>query len=238
MSGIRRFFVDKIEDVNEIYGEEYSHAINTLRLGVGDRIILCDNSGYDFYCLITEVKKKSFIAKLSESKANDTECKTDVVLICGYLKGDKTEYVVQKAVELGVKEIVVFSSEFSSAYMNDNKLARLNKVSLEAAKQCGRSIFPWVRYCSDFASAINAGANYKNRLFFYENNTDYATHISSLEGSCAVVIGSEGGFTEKEVQAAMDSGYQVISLGKRILRADTASVCALSVVMFNLGELR
>ena len=140
MSGLRRFFVDKVDDITEVAGEEYSHAVNTLRIGKGDKIILCDNSGYDFVCEVFEVKKKSFTASVVEKIANETEATACVKLVCGYLKGDKTEYVVQKAVELGVKEIIVFSSDYSSAYMNDNKLARLNKVSVESAKQCGRSI--------------------------------------------------------------------------------------------------
>ncbi|MBQ7164020.1 MAG: 16S rRNA (uracil(1498)-N(3))-methyltransferase [Clostridia bacterium] len=237
MSGLRRFFTDKIEEFTEITGDEYSHAINTLRCGVGDEIILCDNSGWDHICEIIEVKKKSFVAKSKEKRFNDTETSSEVTLVCGYLKGDKTEYVVQKAVELGVKKIIVFSSEFSSAYMNDNKLARLNKVSVEAAKQCGRSIAPKVIYKENFSSAIDCVKNCKNRLFFYENKTNYATHICSVKGDCAVVIGSEGGFSEAEAALAASEGFVTVSLGKRILRADTASVCALSLVMYELGEL-
>ena len=237
MSGIRRFFVNKISDINVITGDEYSHAVNTLRCAVGDEIILCDNTGWDHICRITRVEKKSFTAEVVGKSYNDTECKTAVTLICGFLKGDKTEYVVQKAVELGVKEIVVFSSEFSSAYMNDNKLSRLNKVSVEAAKQCGRSIAPNVVYADDLLAALAFGEKRKNRLFAYENITNYTTHINEIKGDCAIVIGSEGGFSEGEVKQALDSGYSVISFGRRILRADTASVCALSVLMYQLGEL-
>jgi 16S rRNA (uracil1498-N3)-methyltransferase len=238
MSGLRRFFVEKVDDVTEICGDEYSHAINTLRIGKGDSIILCDNSGIDYVCEVSEVRKKSFIATVIEKVENDTETKTAVKLICGYLKGDKTEYVVQKAVELGVNEIVVFSSAYSSAYMSDNKLARLNKVSVEAAKQCGRSIAPKVVYCDKFVEAIRIGENCKNRLFAYENIDNYTTHISSIIGDTAIVIGSEGGFSKEEVEVALSMDYKVVTLGKRILRADTAAVCALSLVMYELGELR
>ena len=237
MSGLRRFFTHKVEEFTEITGDEYSHAVNTLRLGAGDEIILCDNSGWDYICDIIEVGKKSFIAKLKSKIKNDTETTNAVTLLCGYLKGDKTEYVVQKAVELGVRGIIVFSSEYCSAYMNDNKLSRLNKVSVEAAKQCGRSIAPKVVYKEDFSSAVSSVMDYKNRLFFYENKTNYATHISALNGDCALVIGSEGGFSEKEAAAAKNEGFVTVSLGRRILRADTAAVCALSVVMHELGEL-
>ncbi|MBP5194314.1 MAG: 16S rRNA (uracil(1498)-N(3))-methyltransferase [Clostridia bacterium] len=238
MSGLRRFFTQKIEKINEITGEEYSHAINTLRLGVGDEIILCDNSGKDYVCTVTRVGKKSFFAEVKEEKENDEETKIFSLLICGYLKGDKTEYVVQKAVELGVKEIAVFSSEYSSAYMSENKLARLNKVSVEAAKQCGRSIAPKVVYFDNVSSALEYGKKCKNRLFFYENKTNYVTHISDFKGDASLVIGSEGGFSEAEVDLALSAGYSIISLGKRILRADTAAVSALSLIMYENGELQ
>ena len=135
-------------------------------------------------------------------------------------------------------KITVFSSAYSSAYMSDNKLARLNKVSVEAAKQCGRSIAPKVVYCDKFVEAIRIGENCKNRLFAYENIDNYTTHISSIVGDTAIVIGSEGGFSKEEVEVALSMDYKVVTLGKRILRADTAAVCALSLVMYELGELR
>ena len=238
MSGLRRFFVDVVDDVTEVCGEEYSHAVNTLRCKKGDEIILCDNSGYDYVCEITDVLKKSFIVSVRDKIYNETETDEYVVLICGFLKGDKTEYVVQKAVELGVKDIVVFSSEFSSAYMSDNKLARLNKVSIEAAKQCGRSIAPRVVYRENFSEAIKLGEKCKNRLFAYENVANYTTHISRISGSSAVVVGSEGGFSQREVDEAFSQGYQIITLGKRVLRADTAAICAVSLIMYELGELK
>ena len=238
MSALRRFFVEKIDSETEVVGDEFSHAVNTLRIGSGDRIILCDNSGVDYVCEVTAVKKKSFVAAVVEKVENKTETTVPVKLICGFLKGDKTEYVVQKAVELGVREIVVFSSEFSSAYMSDNKLSRLNKVSVEAAKQCGRSIAPRVIYRDDFLSALREGESCKNRLIAYENLADYTAHIEQIDGDAAIVIGSEGGFSKEEVDAAFDMGYKVVTLGKRILRADTAAVCALSIIMYQLGELQ
>ncbi len=237
MGGYRRFFAEKIQDYVEISGDEFSHAVNTLRLGVGEKVILFDNSGFDYVCTINNIAKKSMTVCVDEKIVNENECKNDITLICGYLKGDKTEFVVQKAVELGVKEIVVFSSEFSSAYMNDNKLARLNKVSMEAAKQCGRSIAPKVIYVDNFASALECGKKHKNRLFAYENTENYTTHISDVKGDVAIVVGSEGGFSKKEVELALGCDYKVITLGKRILRAETAALCAISVVMYCLGEL-
>ena len=122
--------------------------------------------------------------------------------------------------------------------MSDNKLARLNKVSIEAAKQCGRSIAPRVVYRENFSEAIKFGEKCKNRLFAYENIANYTTHISRISGSSAVVVGSEGGFSQREVDEAFSQGYQIITLGKRVLRADTAAICAVSLIMYELGELK
>ena len=122
--------------------------------------------------------------------------------------------------------------------MSENKLARLNKVSVEAAKQCGRSIAPKVVYFDNVSSALEYGNKCKNRLFFYENKTNYVTHISDFKGDASLVIGSEGGFSEAEVDLALSAGYSIVSLGKRILRADTAAVSALSLIMYENGELQ
>ena len=167
----KRFFVEKIEEETLLSGEEFEHAKNVLRLSVGDEgvlvdnsgeeyshaknvlrieageeIVLLDGSGKEYGAIVNEVKKKEIVCRVVSERANDKECKTSVTLLCGALKGDKTELVVQKATELGVKRIGVFSSQYCSAYMNENKLERLNKVAREAAKQCLRAAAPEAVY--------------------------------------------------------------------------------------------
>ena len=166
-------------------GEEFEHAKNVLRIGVGAEVILLDNSGKEYTAVVSAVEKKQMLLNVVRESVGEREAKADTCLLFGYLKNaDKNEFIVQKAVELGVKKIGVFSSQFSSAYMNANKLERLNKVSKEAAKQCLRSVAPKV-----------------------------------------------------EADLAKEKGYKLISLGKRILRAETAAVCLSSIVMYELGEL-
>lgn len=233
----RRFFVDRIDEITVVSDEEFRHAAHVLRIKKGDGVLLCDNTRYEYRGEVLSVDKNSFSVKIAERRENDREAKTDVTLLCGYLKGDKTEYSVQKAVELGVKRVVVFRSEFCSAYMNENKLARLNKVAAEAAKQCGRSVQPKVEYYDDFAAAL-AAADAENKLFACEFASETTCDMSRLKGATAVVVGSEGGFSEEEARRARELGYETLYLGKRILRADTAAVTALSVVMWQLGELQ
>ena len=157
MSALKRFFVDKIEEVTELCGEEFEHAKNVLRLNVGAEVILLDNSGKEYTAVISQVEKKRMLLNVVRTELGEREASVDVCLLFGYLKNaDKNEFIVQKAVELGVKRIGVFSSEFSSAYMNGNKLERLNKVSKEAAKQCLRSVAPEVVYYEDLEKALSS----------------------------------------------------------------------------------
>ena len=239
MSALKRFFVEKIEDTVELCGEEFEHAKNVLRLSAGDEVILLDNSGKEYTAVISTVEKKRILLNVVRCEVGTREAVADVYLLFGYLKNaDKNEFIVQKAVELGVKKIGVFSSEYSSAYMNANKLERLNKVSKEAAKQCLRSTAPEVVYYDNFEKALASADGYENKLFACEFATESQCDVANLQGSVAIVIGSEGGFSREEEVLANDKGFASITLGKRILRAETAAVALTSVVMFSLGELR
>jgi len=237
MSGLKRFFTDKIEDVTTLSGEEFLHAVNVLRIRQGDFITLLDNTDFEYEAEVAEVGKKSLSAKVVSKKKSETESKNKIKLICGFLKGDKTEYAVQKAVELGVYEITVFESEFSSAYLSPSKVERLSKVSKEAAKQCGRSRYPLVTAKNSLAEALVDGAGYANKLFACEFAHTSDIDLKTIKGDTAVVIGSEGGFSEKEFEAAKGLGYKGITLGKRILRADTASIVMCGLISFINGEL-
>ena len=239
MSALKRFFVDKIENTTILCGEEFEHAKNVLRIGVGDEVILLDNSGKEYTAVVAQVEKKQMLLNIVREEVGAREATADVCLLFGYLKNaDKNEFIVQKAVELGVKKIGVFSSEYSSAYMNANKLERLNKVSREAAKQCLRSVAPEVVYFDGLQKALESANGYQNKLFACEFATESKANIEKLNASTAIVIGSEGGFSREEEELAAALGYASVTLGKRILRAETAAVALTSVVMFALGELR
>ncbi len=236
---MKRFFVDKIEEITVLEGEEFEHAKNVLRIGVGAEVILLDNSGKEYTAVVSAVEKKQMLLSVVREEVGEREASEDVCLLFGYLKNaDKNEFIVQKAVELGVKKIGVFSSAFSSAYMNGNKLERLNKVAREATKQCLRSVAPTIEYFDTLDKALDAGNGYQNKLFACEFAQDSETALSSLRGSVAIVIGSEGGFSREEATNASEKGYAMVSLGKRILRAETAAVALTSVVMYSLGELQ
>ena len=239
MSALKRFFVEKIAETVVLEGEEFEHAKNVLRLGAGDEVILLDNSGKEYTAVIAQTEKKRMLLNVVRKELGAREAITDVCLLFGYLKNaDKNEFIVQKAVELGVKKIGVFSSAFSSAYMNSNKLERLNKVSKEAAKQCLRAVAPKVEYFDTLDSALQSVSAFDNKLFACEFAEKSDLEIEKINGSTAIVIGSEGGFSREEADNAKVNGFSFVSLGKRILRAETAAVSLTAVVMFSLGELQ
>ena len=236
MAAMRRFFVQNVERETILSGDEYSHAKNVLRLGEGDEIVLLDGSGKEYDAIIAKVSKGEMLCSVVGERPSDKECKTCVRLLIGALKGDKTELVVQKATELGVAQICVFSSRFCAAYMSENKLERLRKVAREAAKQCLRATVPSIEYCDSLDEALATCADFENKLFACEFAKSSDVDLRSLRGSCALVVGSEGGFSEEEFAAARSAGFAGVTLGKRILRAETAAIAFTSAVMFVLGE--
>ena len=126
MAELKRFFVDSVGDTAELTGEEFEHAKSVLRLSVGAEVVLLDNSGKEYTAVVTSVEKRKMALNIVREEVGTREAETDICLLFGYLKNaDKNEFIVQKAVELGVNEIGVFTSEFSSAYINENKLERL-----------------------------------------------------------------------------------------------------------------
>ena len=243
MSTPKRFFVENIDypETREVVlgGDEFVHAKTVLRVEVGQEIVLLDNSGREYSAIVTAIEKHSLSANITGVTDGDKEPNTPIYLLCGALKGDKTELVVQKAVELGVSKIGVFSSRYCSAFINANKLERLNRVSKEAAKQCLRSSAPEVVFFEKFEDALESARDFENKLFFCEFAEKSDINLSGIAGSTALIVGSEGGFCEEEFNLARDSyGFSGITLGKRILRAETAAISACTLAAFVLGELQ
>ncbi|MCL2861885.1 MAG: 16S rRNA (uracil(1498)-N(3))-methyltransferase [Firmicutes bacterium] len=235
---LRRFFVDKIENRVVLDGENHHHLANVLRLKVGDEIILCPNDGFDYHFLITSIKKNESDAKLIRQEKNLSTSDIEITLYFASLKGDNSELVVQKAVELGVKNIIVFTSQFTN---NKNiNLARLNKISENASKQSGRANLVKVEFLL-FEEVLKRLPTHSEHFFFYEKEKihNIRSHISEkgLYKNSSIIVGSEGGFSEDEVGEIEKLKIKPLSLGKLILRAETASIAALSIVMHELGHL-
>lgn len=237
MAAPKRFFAQDISEEMTLSEEEGRHAKNVLRLAEGDEVTLFDGSGKEYSAVVTRADRQGITVHVVRENVSDREPKTWVFLLIGALKGDKTELVVQKATELGVSRIGVFSSRYCSAYMNENKLERLNRVAREAAKQCLRASVPRVEYYETLEEALRAGSECVTRLFACEFLDETEKDLIDTGATVCAVVGSEGGFAEEEYALAQRLGYCGVSLGKRILRAETAAIALLSVVMHEAGEL-
>ena len=238
MSAPKRFLVKNIAEETILSGEEFNHAKNVLRLYEGAEVVLFDGSGQEYSAVITKIGKSEMTLHTVKKGASERDPRAELYLLVGALKGDKTELVVQKATELGVKKIGVFSSKYCSAYMNDNKLVRLNRVAAEASKQCLRATVPEVAYFDDFESAVKSAEGYQSKLFACEFIDESEASLREIQNSAALIVGSEGGFTQEEFAYAKGQGFMGVTLGKRILRAETAAIAFLSVAAYFLGELK
>ena len=240
-----RFFVEP-EELNReevlLTGENAQHA-KVLRLKVGEEILVCDGDGMECRCEVSDVQPGEYRVKVLEKRKSATEAAVKVSVYMAFPKADKLEHVIQKATELGAYEIVAFPSGRCVSKPDEKslkkKLERWQKIAASAAEQSGRGRIPQVIVLPSFASALERAAKADKALMFYENEhattLKMALETGSFE-SVSILTGPEGGLEEKEVEQARRAGLQVCTLGTRILRCETAPLCALSAVMYAAGE--
>lgn len=242
-----RFFVDKNNitgDTINITGDDVKHIKRVLRLKPGDIITVSDGCGTDYRVKIQKIGEDRIITDIMSSVPNNTESNLDITLYQGLPKSDKMDFIVQKSVELGVKRIVPVLTERTIVKIGNpkdvhNKVARWQRISLEAAKQCNRGAIPQVDAPVDFDKALKMAAGAELGLIPYEgeNETRLGDQLKRGIRSVAVMIGPEGGFSEKEVHKATESGIRPVTLGPRILRTETAGIVVLSIIGHELGDI-
>lgn len=241
---IRRFFV-KPEDVSDnelkIYGEELYHATKVIRLKVGFLFTATAGDGTDYNCKVLKITEDFLSAEILSKEINESETKCSITLFQAVLKNNKLDDVVQKAVELGAVSVVPFFSEYTKFTTAENcKLSRLNKISVEASKQCGRSKVLEISKPLTFEEMLERISHFDRVFFFYEEQIGNSLFesVNKTDKNIAIIIGSEGGFSEGEAEILKNLNTVVIGLGKRVLRADTAAVSALTLVSFLMGEMQ
>ena len=240
-----RFFVSPEEMTGQeivLTGENAQHA-KVLRLKVNEQVLVCDGAGKEALCRITEASGSQWILCVDSTQESATEAAVDVSVYLAFPKADKLEHVIQKATELGAGEIVAFPSSRCVSKPDEKslkkKLERWQKIAASAAEQSGRGRIPQVRVLPSFKEALTEAARADKALLFYENEHAVTLKMaltSSPYRTVSLMTGPEGGLEEKEVQQAREAGLQVCTLGKRILRCETAPLCALSAVMYDAGE--
>ena len=240
-----RFFVDPAQlrdDFVVLTGENANHA-KVLRVKNGDQAVLCDGQGNECICTVSDVAPGQISLVVNSREASTTEAKVKASVYMAFAKGDKFEHVIQKATELGAYEIVAFPSGRCVSKPDkkslDKKLERWQKIAASAAQQCGRGIVPSVVVLNSYTEALRRAKESDIAVLFYENEratTLRAVLQENTYNSISMITGPEGGLEQDEVSRAIDSGLHVCTLGSRILRCETAPLCALSAVMYDSGE--
>lgn len=240
-----KFFVTP-EEMGEQFlvltGENAAHA-KVLRLKNGEQVLVCDGGGNECLCTVSDVSPGLVSLVVTERRASDTEAKIRVSVYMAFSKGDKLEHVIQKATELGAYEIVAFPSARCVSRPDDKslkkKLERWQKIAASAAEQSGRGRIPEVVALDSYAAALERGGKADLPILFYENERSTTLHMALSQGqyeTVSLLTGPEGGLERREVEQAMEAGFKVCTLGRRILRCETAPLCALSAVMYASGE--
>lgn len=241
------FFVEE-EQVNGenayISGSDVNHIVNVLRMKIGEELLISVKGDWDYLCKIEEIENDRVNLKLLESM-EQRELPIKLTLLQGIPKSDKLEMIIQKAIELGVSEIIPVKTNRVVVKIDEKKtqakVNRWNAIAESAAKQSKRSIIPKVLKPQTIDNALEIVKDYGVKLLPYENadgikkTKDILNSLDS-KNNIAVFIGPEGGFEEAEVKKSTDSGFEVITLGKRILRTETAGLALLSNIMIRLEE--
>ena len=241
-----RFFVSTEQIENDkivITGEDAHHISRSLRMAVGEKITVSDMNNNDYMCILEKFNENSVIAKIEEHNASIVESPVKVHLFQALPKGEKLDFIIQKSVECGVYDITPFESERCVVKVKNDaeerKTERRCKIALEAAKQCGRGIVPTVNRTVSFTEMISSAEDSDLVLFCYEGDgTQSIGTVLKKERQqrdirdISIIIGSEGGFSDKEAAIARERGHKMIGLGKRILRAETAAIFALTCLVY------
>jgi len=242
-----RFFVSPSQIQGKqivIQGEDVKHISKVLRLKKGDKILICNRQGIDYECIIKDMEK-IITAEIISKNASIGEALTKITLFQALTKSDKMDYIIQKAVELGVHRIVPIVTErtivkIENEKKENSKLQRWNKISESAAKQSQRGIIPEVAAVIPLIEAFNQAEKMDLKLIPYEMEKN--NHLKDLLANCtaksiAIFIGPEGRFEESEINLAKEHGIIPVTLGRRILRTETAGLVTVSIMMYEMGEM-
>lgn len=243
---MHRFFVEKeqIEDTKiHITGTDVNHIRNVLRMKIKDELLISAGENLEYTCCIEEITPEEVLAEVLYVQEVGLELPSKLYLFQGLPKSDKMELIIQKAVELGVYEVIPVATRRAVVRLDEKKEVSKRKrwqgISESAAKQSGRMVIPQVTAVMSFAQALECAKELDVRLIPYELARGMEEAKSCIEQitpgqSVGIFIGPEGGFAPEEITLALEHGMRPITLGKRILRTETAGMALLSILMFHL----
>lgn len=246
-----KFFVttNQIDNnIVEIQGEDVNHIKNVLRLGLDEKIDICDlETSTNYLCKIIELDNKYVKCEIIDRLKSESEPKTYLHIFQGIPKAEKMETIIQKMTEIGASEITPVSMNRCVVKLEakdiDKKISRWKKIAEVAAKQSKRDRIPIVNYSINIKNIYEKIADYDIVLVAYESEENYSIKSaleeikSKMPLKIAVIVGPEGGIEEKEIELLKSFGCKIITLGKRILRTETAPIVLASVIMYELNEM-
>lgn len=247
---MRRFFTEPENisgDIAYIF-EDSGHIKKVLRMETGEKVLIFDGTGYEYTAELTAVEKDICTARIVGREFSSAEPDVRISLFQCLPKAGKMETIIQKAVELGVYEIIPVASERCVVRLDgkaaEEKVKRWRRVSVEAVKQCGRGIVPMVHMPVEFGAAAKLLHGFDVPLMPYENLGHEGKHglrevLNSNSDSkrIGILVGPEGGFSDKEAEIASENGLFMIGLGKRILRTETVASALIPIIMYSRNEL-
>lgn len=218
-----------------------AHATRALRLDVGDSATVFNGDGFDYACTLTAVKKNNVTATITNATAIDNESPLNITLLQAISSGDRMDYTIQKAVELGVKNIQPISSQRSvvklSAERAEKRTEHWQGVAISACEQSGRAFVPHVAAPLSLENWLSKNpAHETTRILLNPVGASRLSEITKPTGEIQLLIGSEGGLSKEEIVLALSHGFQSIVLGPRILRTETAALTAISAMQLLWGD--
>jgi 16S rRNA (uracil1498-N3)-methyltransferase len=240
-----RFYVPQPRIKNgilKVEGDEVRHIRKVLRLKAGDEVVVFDGSAKEYEGTIIEEDSTSVDIMIQNTLSSKSESPLEIALAQSLLKGEKMDYLIQKATELGVKQIIPFLSSRTVPLLEESRRLRRydrwKRIAIEASKQCGRGIVPQIDPLQDFVEMVQAVSPDSLRLILWEKEGVRLKEISmGLKQKIFFIVGPEGGFTQEEIEKAQREGFIPVNLGRRILRSETSSLCLLSILQYEYGDI-
>lgn len=246
---MRRFFLERERILSEkptLRGPDVKHVRTVLRLKLGDELFLFDGKGTEYRARITASTSKAVVLSVAEAFPSTSESPVQITIGQGLLKAKKMDSIVRQVTELGIHALIPVMTEWSVPQPKPERWAekerRWKTISWESLKQCGRSQTPHLASPTSFEALVRASEPYTYKIIFHDSHPGSASALPPEEaegpGKVIALIGPEGGFSPDEVEMALGAGFRCVSLGPRILKADTAVVAACAILQYLFGDLK
>lgn len=235
----KRFYINTELFENQkvsIEDEEFHHLVNVMRARAGDKVCLFNGNGYFYFGEITQINKKNAEILITHSQKSENEPGINLTIYQALAKGDKLSLIMQKITEIGANEMAIFDSDFCDVKSNTTRVDRLESIAISASKQCGRATFTKQTGVYKLKEVADKIRDYDAFYVAYENEDGLTLSQDLIKNkgtskNVAVMIGAEGGFSQDEINLLKANGAKIVSLGRRILRTETASIVCAGLVM-------